>query len=60
MQASLQLIKPDERHIGDMQQKEWEDMQKQMLEAGAMKNPVDLSKAFTNQFVENYYNETSD
>ncbi|HZX19575.1 MAG TPA: ABC transporter substrate-binding protein [archaeon] len=59
MQASLQLIKPDDRHIGDMQQKEWENMQQQMLEAGAMKSPVDLGKTFTNQFVENYYNETS-
>lgn len=60
MQASLQLIKPDNLPIGFMQRKEWDAMQQEMLGTGVMKKPIDANKLFTNRFVENYYNETSD
>lgn len=52
MQTSLGLLKPDEKSIGHMDQKIWEDMQTSLLENGFMKNSVDIKRAYTNQFLD--------
>ena len=38
--------------LGYTQPSAWENMQKVLLQMGLLKQPVDLSKAYTNQFVE--------
>lgn len=52
MQASLGSLKPDEKPIGHMDKKIWEDMQTSLLENEFMKNPVDIDKVYTMQFLE--------
>ncbi|MBW2981639.1 ABC transporter substrate-binding protein [Candidatus Woesearchaeota archaeon] len=52
MQASLELLKPDEKPIGTMDREIWEDMQKLLVDNGFMENPVDIDKVYTNQFLE--------
>lgn len=52
MQASLELLKPDDKTIGYMDKKVWEDMQKLLLENGFMKNPVNIDEVFTTKFFE--------
>ena len=51
MQASLELLKPDNKPIGYMNRKIWEDMQKLLLENGFMKNPVNIDEVYTTQFL---------
>lgn len=52
MQASLELLKPDEKPIGYMDRKVWEDMQTLLLENGFMKNPVNIDEVYTTQFLD--------
>ena len=52
MQASLQLLKPKENSIGYIDRQVWEDMQDLLLENGFLKNPIDIDKVYTTQFLE--------
>jgi NitT/TauT family transport system substrate-binding protein len=49
--AALPLLSPDKKPIGQMDAAVWESMQKLLLKQGFMKTPVDVSKAFTNEFL---------
>jgi len=51
MKASLQSLKPTDRPIGPMDRDRWEGMQKLLLDNEFMDNPIDLDKAFTNEFL---------
>ncbi len=46
---SMELWKAD--HIGLSDLKAWENMQTTLLQMGLLAAPLDLSKAFTNEFV---------
>ena len=52
LQASLKLLKPDDKPLGWMDNSKWEEMQNLLLEAGFMNKPVDLEKTFTPRFLE--------
>ena len=52
MQASLELLKPDNNPIGYMDKNIWEDMQKLLLDNGFMENAIDIEKAYTSEFLE--------
>ncbi len=52
MQASLELLKPDDKPIGYMDRKIWKDMQELLLENGFMKNPINIDEVYTTQFLE--------
>jgi NitT/TauT family transport system substrate-binding protein len=47
--TSIGLWKSD--HLGYSDPKAWENMQKVLMDMGLMTKPLDLSKAYTNQFV---------
>lgn len=51
MKASIPLLKPDNKPIGTMDKAEWVSMQKLLLANGFEKKPVDVSKAFTTEFL---------
>ena len=53
MMASLELLKPDEKPIGCMEKEVWENMQKLLLDTGIMKNPVNITEVYTNEFLPN-------
>lgn len=46
MEASLELIKPDDKPIGYMEEKGWQDTLDTLVRAGLVKNPPDMSKMF--------------
>jgi NitT/TauT family transport system substrate-binding protein len=50
LSTSIDFWKADP--LGYTQPSAWENMQKVLLQMGLLKQPVDLSKAYTNQFVE--------
>jgi NitT/TauT family transport system substrate-binding protein len=50
LSTSIDFWKADT--LGYTQPSAWENMQKVLLQMGLLKQPVDLSKAYTNQFVE--------
>lgn len=52
MQASLALLKPDDKPVGFMDKEIWENMQKLLLENGFMKNAVNIGEVYTIQFLE--------
>jgi NitT/TauT family transport system substrate-binding protein len=51
MKASLPLLKPDAKPLGWMDAANWSAAQKLLVEAGFQKSPVDVSKAFTVDFL---------
>jgi ABC-type nitrate/sulfonate/bicarbonate transport system substrate-binding protein len=51
MQASLPLLQPDSKPVGWMDAANWSAMQKLLVDAGFQKTPVDVSKAFTDEFL---------
>jgi NitT/TauT family transport system substrate-binding protein len=50
LSTSIDFWKADT--LGYTQPSAWENMQKVLLQMGLLKQPVDLSKAYTNQFIE--------
>jgi len=51
MKASLPLLQPDAKPLGWMDAANWGAMQKLLVDAGFQKTPVDVSKAFTVEFI---------
>jgi ABC-type nitrate/sulfonate/bicarbonate transport system substrate-binding protein len=51
MKASLPLLKPDAKPVGWMDAANWSAAQKLLVDAGFQKTPVDVSKAFTVDFL---------
>jgi NitT/TauT family transport system substrate-binding protein len=51
MKASLPLLKPDAKPVGWMDAANWSAAQKLLVDAGFQKSPVDVSKAFTVDFL---------
>src|SRR3984957_17500827 len=51
MKASLPLLKPDAQPVGWMDAANWSAAQKLLVDAGFQKVPVDISKAFTVEFL---------
>lgn len=51
MKASLPLLKPDAKPVGWMDAANWTAAQKLLVDAGFQKTPVDVSKAFTVDFI---------
>ena len=49
MKSSLQLLTPDSKPVGYMDESGWSSAQKLLLGAGFQKQPVDIAKAFTAQ-----------
>lgn len=49
MQASVPLLKPDNKAVGSMDEAGWSSAQKLLLAAGFQKQPVDIAKVFTTQ-----------
>lgn len=49
MQASIEFWKAEKLGVSDQQA--WENMQAVLLDMGLLKQPLDLSKAFTNEFI---------
>jgi ABC-type nitrate/sulfonate/bicarbonate transport system substrate-binding protein len=53
MQASIPLVKPDDKPVGWMELSTWEEMGNLLLSQGFIKQPVDVGKAYTAQFLSN-------
>jgi hypothetical protein len=51
MKASLPLLQPDAKPVGSMDAANWAAAQKLLIDAGFQKTPVDLTKAFTVDFL---------
>jgi ABC-type nitrate/sulfonate/bicarbonate transport system substrate-binding protein len=51
MKESISLLKPDAQPIGSMQVADWARLQTLLVQGGFLKAPIDLSKAFTTQFL---------
>lgn len=51
MKASIPFLQPDAGPVGSMDEGKWSAMQKLLLDAGFLKTPVDVSQAFTTQFL---------
>jgi NitT/TauT family transport system substrate-binding protein len=51
MKASLPLLRPDAQPVGWMDAANWSATQKLLLEAGFQKNPIDIGKAYTVEFL---------
>jgi len=49
LQATLEFWKAE--RLGYSQPDAWENMQEVLLEMGLLKDPLDLSQVFTNQFI---------
>jgi ABC-type nitrate/sulfonate/bicarbonate transport system substrate-binding protein len=51
MKASIALLQPDAEPIGSMGEAKWRSAQQLLVEAGFQKAPIDVSKAFTTEFL---------
>lgn len=51
MKESISLLKPDAQPIGSMQPARWKSLHDLLLEAGFLKAPLDLGKAYTTQYL---------
>ena len=51
MKASLPLLRPDAKPVGSMDAANWTAAQKLLVDAGFQKAPVDVTKAFTVEFL---------
>lgn len=51
MKESIFLLKPDAQPIGSMQPARWKSLHDLLLEAGFLKAPLDLGKAYTTQYL---------
>lgn len=51
LKAAIPLLKPDKNVIGFMEPTVWSSMQQLLLKQGFMKKRIDVSKAFTNDFL---------
>jgi ABC-type nitrate/sulfonate/bicarbonate transport system substrate-binding protein len=52
LDASIPLVKPDDRPIGTMDQARWQQMHDLLLEQGFLRRPITIDQAFTTRFVE--------
>jgi len=57
LDASSPLIHTGEQHMGWMESQVFEDTQDMLLEHGVMKRPINVSDAYTLQFLKNAYGE---
>ncbi|MEO7493662.1 MAG: ABC transporter substrate-binding protein [Massilia sp.] len=51
MKESIALLQPDAQPIGSMQAGRWKSLHDLLLQAGFLKAPLDLGKAYTTQFL---------
>ncbi|MDP2364662.1 MAG: ABC transporter substrate-binding protein, partial [Ignavibacteria bacterium] len=52
IQASLDLLKPDDKPIGTIERSVLEEMHDLLINNGILKNPLDLDKLYKTQFLE--------
>lgn len=52
MKASIPMLQPDKLPLGKMDAKEWETLQKSLMELNFLKTEQPLENVFTNQFIE--------
>lgn len=52
MQSSISLLRPADKPLGKMDEKSWSDLQDQLISLGFMKQKQDISKVFTNKFLQ--------
>lgn len=52
MQASLELLKPDDKPIGTIDRQILEEMHDLLISNNILENPLDLNKLYTTQFLE--------
>ena len=52
MQASLELLRPDDKPIGTIDRQVLEEMHDLLISNNILKNPLDLDKLYTTQFLE--------
>ena len=55
MAASLPLINTGEDHIGWMKPELWAGMEKTLREQGVLTTPLDVTKVYTMQFLQEIY-----
>jgi NitT/TauT family transport system substrate-binding protein len=51
MKASIPLLKPDSAAIGTMTATKWSELQQLLLDGHFLQKPVDINRAFTNEFI---------
>lgn len=51
MNASIPLVKPDDKPVGTMEENEWESMQDLLVKQGFIENSIDITKAYTTDFL---------
>jgi hypothetical protein len=51
MQASIPLVKPDDKPVGTMERSRWQGMHDLLLEHEFLKGPLELDNAFTTRFL---------
>ena len=52
MQASLELIKPDEKPIGTIERPVLEEMHELLVSNGILDKPINLDELYTAEFLE--------
>lgn len=52
MNASIPLLEADEGPLGLMEESEWNTLQDSLIDVGFLKKKQDLSKAYTNEFIQ--------
>lgn len=52
MEASIELLKPDDKPIGWMERERWVEMEKLLLDQGFMKKSINVDEVFTLQFLD--------
>lgn len=55
MLSSIELIKPDEKPIGWMEEEKWREIHNLLLEQGFIKKPVNINEVFNLEFLKEIY-----
>ena len=55
LESSLPLIETGEDKIGSMRPEVWQQMHDMLLEQGLLSEPLDITTAYTNEFIEKVY-----
>jgi NitT/TauT family transport system substrate-binding protein len=58
MQAQIPLIHTGDSEIGWMEDSVWQEMYQMLLDGGILDQPIDLSEAYTMQFLNSIYGVT--
>jgi ABC-type nitrate/sulfonate/bicarbonate transport system substrate-binding protein len=55
MLSSIELVKPDDKPIGWMEEERWKEIHNLLLDQGFIKEPVDINKVFNLEFLKEIY-----